>query len=74
MIDTASKEVTPIAFGEFPFAVAAHPDSSKVYVTDYDGNTVTVIDTASQTISQTITVGECPAALQSILTGQGYMW
>ena len=63
IIDTATKAVTTIAFGEFPYAVAAHPDSSKVYVTDYDNFTLTVIDTASQTVTQTITVGEWPGGI-----------
>ena len=58
IIDTTSNTVeTTIPFGNFPYAVAAHPDSSKVYVTDYDDGTVTVIDTASQTVTHTINVG-----------------
>jgi YVTN family beta-propeller protein len=64
IIDTASNTIeTTIPFGNFPFAVAAHPDSSKVYVTDSDNSTVTVIDTASQNISQTVTVGTSPKGI-----------
>jgi uncharacterized repeat protein (TIGR02543 family) len=64
VIDTATNTVqTIIPFGIDQWAVAAHPDSSKVYVTDYDDNTVAVIDTASQTISQTISVGDGPGGI-----------
>jgi len=56
IVDTATKTVTTIPLGNSPYMVAAHPDSSKVYMTDYDDGTVTVIDTVSQTVTNTITV------------------
>jgi YVTN family beta-propeller protein len=43
-----------------PFGVAVTPDGSKVYVTNLLSNTVSVIATATNTVSATIAVGDHP--------------
>jgi YVTN family beta-propeller protein len=49
-----------IPVGLFPVGVAVTPDGSKVYVTNGRSNTVSVIDTATNTVSATIPVGSFP--------------
>jgi len=46
----------PIAGGPAVFGVAVSPDGSKVYVTNDDASTVSVIDTATNTVT-TIPLG-----------------
>ncbi|HET6731679.1 Ig-like domain-containing protein, partial [Mycobacterium sp.] len=65
---TVAVTVTPmsIAVGNFPTGVAVSPDGSTVYVTNFGdlssgGNTVSVIDAATNTVVATITVGGNPA-------------
>ncbi len=48
---------------EFPYAVALSHDGSKVYVSDWGQNTVDVVDTATNTLTGKVTVGEHPSAL-----------
>jgi YVTN family beta-propeller protein len=43
-----------------PFGVAVSPDGAHVYVTDHDNGTVSVIDTATKSVTATITVGANP--------------
>ena len=43
-----------------PFGVSVSPDGSKVYVTNCSDNTVSVINTATNTVTATITVGSAP--------------
>jgi YVTN family beta-propeller protein len=42
--------------------VAVTPDGSKVYVANYEDNTVSVIDTATNIVNATIPVGTEPLA------------
>ena len=46
--------------GLYPDGVAVTPDGTKVYVTNYGSNTVSVIDTATNTVTATVTVGTNP--------------
>jgi YVTN family beta-propeller protein len=50
----------PIGGGPAVFGVAVAPDGSKVYVANDDANTVSVIATATNTVSATIPVGSGP--------------
>ena len=61
VIDTATGQVTgsPIPVGNIPVGVAVSPDGSRVYVTHLS-NTVSVIDTANDTVTATIPVGNFP--------------
>jgi DNA-binding beta-propeller fold protein YncE len=55
VIDTATNSYpvgSPINVGDFPTGVAVTPDGSRVYVTNLDGNTVSVIDTATNAIGR----------------------
>src|SRR5271166_4269034 len=68
VINTATNTViTTIRVGKRPFAVAASPDGSKVFVTNDSSNlhpdTMSVIDTATNTVTATIPVGVTPVSL-----------
>ena len=54
MIDTRTNTVIepPIPVGRIPFGVAVTPDGSKVYVGNYLSNTVSVIATATKTVTE----------------------
>jgi len=49
--------------------VAVTPDGSKVYVTNYTVNTVLVINTATNTVTATIPVGNNPYGVAVTLDG-----
>jgi len=60
VIATATNTVTTITVGtsgSFPFGVAVSPDGSKVYVANNGDGSVSVIATATNTVTTTITVG-----------------
>jgi YVTN family beta-propeller protein len=44
----------------YPSTVAITPDGSHAYVTNYNSNSVSVIDTATNTVTATVGVGEHP--------------
>jgi len=52
--------IATIGVGDFPLDVAFTPDGGHAYVTNADSDTVSVIDTATNTVSATITVGDRP--------------
>jgi YVTN family beta-propeller protein len=50
-----------VTVGNYPVGVAVHPDGSTVYVTNSEiSNTVSVIDTATNTVTATVSVGSYP--------------
>lgn len=51
---------TPIAVGNLPYGVATSPDGSHVYVTNSGSNSVSVIDTATNSVVATVSVGTYP--------------
>ena len=51
---------TSIGVGACPNGVALSPDGTQAYVTNVNGNSVSVIDTATGTVRSTIAVGEHP--------------
>ena len=53
----------PIAVGARPTAVAVTPDGAKVYVSNYLGNSVSVIDAATNTVTTSVAVGLAPAGI-----------
>lgn len=59
MVPTA----TSIAVGARPTGIAVTPDGAKVYVSDYLGNSVTVIDAVTNQVKTTIAVGTRPAGI-----------
>ena len=61
-IDTAPMPVfvDSIAVGDFPTGLAVSPDGGRVYVVNTSANSVTVIDTATNSAVDTIAVGARP--------------
>ena len=57
-----------IAVGATPVGVAVSPDGARAYVTNDDGDTVSVIDTATNTVIATIAVGISPSGWRSAPT------
>ncbi|HET9233700.1 MAG TPA: Ig-like domain-containing protein, partial [Candidatus Eisenbacteria bacterium] len=67
LIATAAAEA-PIAVGQYPFGVAPAPNSTKVYVSNFLSNTISVIGTDPQaagfhTVLNTIPTGQNPSGL-----------
>jgi len=65
-IDTNPPTVTgtsPVTVGNNPFAVAVTPNGNFVYVTNITDNTVSVFDTATNTVAPSIGVGRAPIAI-----------
>jgi YVTN family beta-propeller protein len=52
-----------VTVGNAPAGIAVTPDGAHVYVTNLFDNTVSVIDTASNTVTTTVTVGQGPFAI-----------
>jgi YVTN family beta-propeller protein len=52
----------PINVGSNPYGIAVTPDGSKVYVANEVDNTVSVIDTATNTVVAALPVGHTPVA------------
>ena len=52
-----------ITVGDRPTLVAFSPDGTKAYVTNYAANTVSVINTTTNTVTATITVGVQPGGV-----------
>ncbi|MEO3760658.1 Ig-like domain-containing protein [Mycobacterium sp. B14F4] len=53
-------DIADIPVGNNPFTTAVSPDGARAYVTNFDSNTVSVVDTARNTVIATIPVGTGP--------------
>jgi YVTN family beta-propeller protein/cysteine-rich repeat protein len=62
-IDTATLAQTPIPVGLVPAGTSLTPDDAKLYVANDGDDTVSVIATASNTVVDTISVGDGPIAV-----------
>jgi len=62
--------VNQIGVGSDPLGLAVLPDGSRLYVGNGGDDTVTVIDTATETALYTIAVGAAPAGVASSLDGR----
>jgi len=62
VIDAVSKAVIgeAIPVGHGPLGVAVTPDGARAYITNGDDGTLSVIDTATNTVTETIDVGTFP--------------
>lgn len=60
IIDGASNSASTVAAGSGPSAVATNPVTGKAYVANSSGNTVSVLDLATNTVTATATVGNLP--------------
>lgn len=67
----AAEVIATIPVGATPFGIAATPDGSRVYVSNSTGGSVSVIDTASQSVISTITsnVGTTPVGISIDVSG-----
>ena len=65
--DTVVTDI-PLPTGVAPSGVSVHPDGSRVYVASYSTGVVYVIDPATNTIIQTVTVGARPYAFGSFIS------
>jgi YVTN family beta-propeller protein len=66
VIDTATTPpsvVATVGMGNEPAGVAVTPDGKQVYVTNFNSNTVSVIDTASNIVVATVGVGLGPVGV-----------
>ncbi|MFC7933821.1 IPT/TIG domain-containing protein [Streptomyces cinereoruber] len=64
-----TKKIATIRVGDSPMYVAITPDGSSVYVVNVNGNSVSVVDTASNTVTATIPVGQMPQAIAATPDG-----
>ena len=55
-----------------PRGIAVTPDGTKVYVMNYGSNEISIIDTANDTVTATVST-ENPWELQSLQMEQKYM-
>ena len=62
-----------VATGDAPIAVAVNADGSRLYVANAGDDTVTVIDTATNTVLATVAVGDLPRAL-AVNTATGLVY
>lgn len=60
---SGSANTTTITVGKNPRAVAVNPNTNKIYVANLNDDTVTVIDGATDTVTDTINTGDGPLAL-----------
>jgi YVTN family beta-propeller protein len=72
VIATSNNAVTTVNVGTIPNSAAVTPDGTKVYVLNggsigSPGTTVSVISTANDTVTDTITVGSQPSALGNFI-------
>jgi YVTN family beta-propeller protein len=59
----ANRVIATIPVGGWPYCVVVSPDSSTVYVSNYNSNTVSVIDAATNTVTFTIPTDILPNGL-----------
>jgi YVTN family beta-propeller protein len=57
-----------VPVGSYPVGVAVNPDGTKLYVTNQNGNDVSVINTTTNTVTATLPVGTYPIAFGKFIT------
>lgn len=63
VVDTVTNEAARIAVGDLPRSVRISPDGKRAYVSNFGDHTVSVIDTVTQCVVNTIDVGSRPEGL-----------
>lgn len=63
VIDTSTLAQSPVTVGFVPTGISLTPDDDFLYVANQGDDTVSVIDTSSDTVVDTIPVGDSPIAL-----------
>ncbi len=67
-VNVSPLQITPLAtitVGEFPMEVAFSPDGSRAYVSNFVGDTVSVIDTATDAVIATVPVALRPTGVSA---------
>lgn len=64
----ASTVIASIPVGNHPQGISVTPDGSRVYVANYVGNSVSVINAASNSVMQTIYMANGPVAFGNFIT------
>jgi YVTN family beta-propeller protein len=59
--------VKRITVGDYPEGIEASADGRRVYVANWESNTVSVIDTAHLTVEREIEAGDSPRAFGNFL-------
>jgi YVTN family beta-propeller protein len=67
------KLVKTIAVGKNPMEITFSADGTKAFVPNHGGNTVSVIDVATQTVLKTVSVGNAPVAAWAGGDGKMYV-
>jgi YVTN family beta-propeller protein/cysteine-rich repeat protein len=67
VIDTATLGQTPVTVGFLPTGASLTPDGARLYVTNQGDGTVSVIDTSTNTVVDTVPVGDSPLAVGSFI-------
>jgi YVTN family beta-propeller protein len=49
--------------GSIPLGIAVSPDGKRVYVANYEDNTISVIDTATNNVTENVSVGIGPSGI-----------
>ena len=62
-LDQSSPISTGIGTGNSPTGLAVTPDGTKLYVTNFGDGTVSVVDTATNTVTATVTVRNTPQGI-----------
>ena len=68
MSNATDTQITQITVGSEPTGMAASPDGSMIYVANRESSTVSVIDTATDTVVDTFAVGPQTEANDHYLT------
>ena len=63
VIDTATSAVKSIAVGHYPWDVAVSQDGRRAYIANCLDNSVSIVDSASDTVTGTVTVGTYPCRI-----------
>lgn len=67
VVDTINRvKITDVAVGDLPQGVVVTPDGKKVYVSNMGSNSISVIDTASNTVTSTIDLEDRSPQLMAI--------
>jgi YVTN family beta-propeller protein len=62
ILDTSSRTVSTVTVGRSPWGVAVDPSGQRLFVANFEDNTVSVVDALAGNVLQTIPVQQSPVA------------
>lgn len=69
VVDLAARSETQVITGFWlPHGLAVHPDGDRLYIAESENNAVSIVDTSTNTIVDTVAVGYFPVAFGDFLT------